>query len=67
MALLEANRGRAPIKAAPSAGKIAAAVLRPILPSRAMSLNELQRRWREIAGEQISKSATPEKLAAGVL
>lgn len=67
MAALEANRGRAPIKPAPSAGKIAAAVLRPILPNRAMGLAELQRRWREIAGEQISKSATPEKLAAGVL
>lgn len=66
-AMLDANRGRPPIKAAPSAGKIAAAILRPLLPARSLSLAELQRAWREIVGESVAKAAFPEKLSAGVL
>jgi len=66
-AALEQQRGKAPRRAPPSAGRIAAALLRPLLPERAMGLKELQRRWVEIAGEQVARSAHPDKLASGVL
>jgi hypothetical protein len=66
-ALLEKQRGKAPRRAAASAGRIAAALLKPLLPERTMGLKELQRRWSEIAGEQIARAARPDRLAAGVL
>lgn len=65
--LLAAQRGRAQIQPAPSAGRIAAEVLRPILSEKTLGLSELKRRWREIAGEGVAAKAAPEKLAAGVL
>lgn len=69
-ALLMQQRGRPAAKPAPSAGKIAAAILRPLLPQKtgALSLAELKRRWREIiANPEFYNATEPEKLAAGVL
>lgn len=63
---LAAKRGRLPIAPAPRASKAVSAILKPILKETGLGLNELKRRWREIAGESFAK-ATPEKLAAGVL
>lgn len=68
--LLMQHRGKPAIKAAPSAGKIAAAILRPLLPQKAsaVGLAELKRRWREIIANPDFYAATePEKLAGGVL
>ncbi|MBI1187971.1 MAG: DUF721 domain-containing protein [Alphaproteobacteria bacterium] len=66
-ALLERRRGRAPIKPAPSAGYHAGALVRPLLAKAGVGVGELQRRWREIVGEQIARATAPEKLANGVL
>lgn len=66
-ALLERRRGRAPIKPAPAAGHHARGVLRPLLAKAGVGIDELQRRWREIVGEQIAKATAPEKIASGVL
>lgn len=66
-ALLEQRRGRAPIKPAPSAAHHAGALLRPLLAKAGLGISELQRRWREIVGEQIAKATAPEKLAGGAL
>lgn len=63
---LASQRGRGTIPPAPTAGKSVAALLRPLLKETGMGLNELKRRWVEVAGESFSR-ATPEKLAAGVL
>jgi len=64
--LLAAKRGRTTIAPAPSAGKAVTAVLKPFLKEQGMGLNELKRRWPEVAGESFSRAA-PEKLVAGVL
>ena len=63
---LSAKRGRGTIAPAPSAGKAVTALLRPLLKETGMGLNELKRRWTEVAGESFSR-ASPEKLAGGVL
>lgn len=63
---LASQRGRMTIAAAPRASKAVAAVLRPMTRESAVGLNELKRRWREIAGESFAR-AIPEKFAAGVL
>jgi hypothetical protein len=63
---LAGRRGRAPIAPAPGAGKTVTAVLRPLLKQTGLGLNELKRRWVELAGESFAR-ATPEKLAGGVL
>ncbi len=63
---LASQRGRGTIPPAPTAGKSVAALLRPLLKETGMGLNELKRRWVEVAGESFAR-ATPEKLAAGVL
>mgnify|MGYP002787961136 FL=1 len=63
---LSARRGKAPIAPAPRAGKSVTAVLKPFMKNEGMGINELKRRWAEVAGESFSR-ATPEKLAAGVL
>ena len=63
---LSGKRGRGSIAPAPRAGKAVAALLKPLLKETGMGLNELKRRWVEVAGESFSR-ATPEKLAGGVL
>jgi len=63
---LAAQRGRSTIAAAPAAGKAVAGVLRPLMRESGLGLNDMKRRWREIAGESFAR-ATPEKLVAGVL
>jgi len=63
---LSTRRGRSTMPAAPSAGKSVTAVLKPLLKETGLGLNEMKRRWADIAGESFSR-ATPEKLAAGVL
>ncbi len=63
---LAGQRGRMPIAAAPRASKALSAVLRPLLKETGLGLNELKRRWGEIAGESFARAA-PEKLAGGVL
>jgi hypothetical protein len=40
--------------------------LKPLLKDAGLGLNEMKRRWQDIAGESFSR-ATPVKLAAGVL
>ncbi|WP_158766612.1 DUF721 domain-containing protein [Terricaulis silvestris] len=42
------------------------ALLKPLLKESGMGLNELKRRWSEVAGDSFAR-ATPEKLAGGVL
>ncbi len=42
------------------------ALLKPILKETGMGLNELKRRWADVAGESFAR-ATPEKLAGGIL
>jgi hypothetical protein len=66
-ALLATYRGRAPIPAAPAAGKAAAAVLKPLMKGAGLSFSELQRHWAEIVGEPFSRSAAPERLVSGTL
>jgi len=63
---LSANRGRRTVAPPPSANKSIAALLKPLLKDTGLGLNEMKRRWRDIAGESFSR-ATPVKLAAGVL
>ena len=59
-------RGRASLPGAPKAGRSVTAVVKPLLRETGLGLNELKRRWRELAGETFAR-AEPEKLAAGVL
>lgn len=63
---LAGKRGRGVIAPPPAAGKAVTALLKPLLKETGMGLNELKRRWREVAGESFSRAA-PEKLAGGVL
>lgn len=63
---LSAKRGRRSVAAPPNAGKSVAAVLKPLLKDTGLGLNELKRRWREIAGEAFAR-ATPVKLSGGTL
>lgn len=63
---LSANRGRMKVAPPPSANKSIAALLKPLLKDTGLGLNEMKRRWLEIAGEGFAK-ATPVKLAAGTL
>ena len=41
-------------------------MVRPLIPTNGMGLNELKRRWADIAGDSFAR-ATPEKLTAGTL
>lgn len=63
---LAKSRGRSTMPAAPKAGRSVTAVLKPLLRETGLGLNELKRRWTELAGESFAR-AEPEKLAAGVL
>ncbi len=63
---LAAQRGRGAIAPAPAASKSITALIRPFAKKAGFSLRELQRNWREIAGESFARS-TPEKLVAGTL
>ncbi|MFO1016411.1 MAG: DciA family protein [Hyphomonadaceae bacterium] len=63
---LAGQRGRGTIAPPPSAGKAVTAVLKPLLKETGLGLNEMKRRWGEVAGESFSR-AEPVKLAAGVL
>jgi hypothetical protein len=64
---LEYVRGRAPIQPAPSAGRVTARILAPILKESGLSLSDLQRQWPEIVGAHLGARTLPEKLAGGVL
>jgi hypothetical protein len=63
---LASQRGRGTIAPPPGAGKAVTALLKPFLKETGMGLNELKRRWAEVAGESFSR-ASPERLAGGVL
>jgi hypothetical protein len=63
---LAGRRGRASIAPPPAAGKTVTSVLRPLLKETGLGLNEMKRRWVELAGESFAR-AQPERLAAGVL
>jgi hypothetical protein len=63
---LAGKRGRGTIAPPPKAAKSVAALLKPLLKETGMGLNELKRRWAEVAGDSFAR-ATPEKLAGGVL
>ena len=63
---LAAKRGRMSVAPPPNASKAMTALLRPLLKETGLGLNEMKRRWREIAGEAFTR-ATPVKLAGGVL
>jgi hypothetical protein len=63
---LSGKRGRGAIAPPPRAGKSVSALLKPLLKETGMGLNELKRRWAEVAGDSFAR-ATPEKLAGGVL
>jgi hypothetical protein len=63
---LAGKRGRGAIAPPPAASKAVTALLKPLLKETGMGLNELKRRWREVAGDSFAR-ATPEKLAGGVL
>src|SRR6185503_12882569 len=58
--------GRGQIAPPPAASRAVTAILKPLLKETGMGLNELKRRWAEVAGESFSRAA-PEKLAGGVL
>jgi hypothetical protein len=64
--VLAAKRGRGQIAPPPKAAKPVAALLKPLLKETGLGLNDLKRRWAEIAGDSFART-TPEKLAAGVL
>jgi hypothetical protein len=64
---LEYVRGRAPIQPAPSAGRVTARILAPILKDTGASLADLQRHWPDIVGERLASLTVPDKLAGGVL
>jgi hypothetical protein len=51
---------------APRAGKALANILKPLLRESGLGLQDLKRRWAELAGESFARAA-PEKLTAGVL
>jgi hypothetical protein len=63
---LAAKRGRATVAPPPPANKAMAALLRPLLKDTGLGLNEMKRRWGDIAGEAFAR-ATPVKLAGGTL
>ena len=63
---LAKSRGRTTLPPAPKAGRSVTAVLKPLLRETGLGLNELRRRWAELAGESFAR-AEPEKLAGGVL
>ena len=63
---LSRNRGRVTTPPAPRAAKAIATLLKPLMREGGLGLNEMKRRWPDIAGESFAR-ATPEKLAAGVL
>jgi hypothetical protein len=63
---LSGKRGRAAFAPPPRAGKSVSALLKPLLKETGMGLNELKRRWAEVAGDSFAR-ATPVKLAGGVL
>ncbi len=63
---LSARRGKAPIAPPPKAGKSVTAVLKPFLKDEGMGINELKRRWAEVAGDSFARAA-PDKLVGGVL
>lgn len=64
---LAAKRGRAPFAPAPSAGRAVTALLKPLLRDGGMGINELKRRWPEVAGLPFANVCTPVRLNAGVL
>jgi hypothetical protein len=64
---LSAKRGKGAFAPAPRAGKTVAALLKPLLKETGMGLNELKRRWAEVAQLPFANICTPVKLAGGVL
>ena len=63
---LASQRGRMSAAPAPSANKSIAALLKPLLKNTGLALNDMKRRWHEIAGDGFAR-ATPVKLAGGTL
>ena len=64
--VLQSKRGRTRWAPPPAAAKAVASVLKPLLRETGLGLNELKRRWAEIAGQSFAR-ATPERFSAGVL
>jgi hypothetical protein len=64
---LAGRRGRMRIPPAPGAGKAAARVLQPLTRDTGLGLNEMKRRWSDVAGLPFANICAPVKLAAGVL
>lgn len=64
--VLAAKRGRMSVAPPPNASKAMTALLRPLLKETGLGLNEMKRRWHEIAGEAFAR-ATPVKLTGGTL
>ncbi len=63
---LMGRRGRTRWAPPPAAAKAVASVLKPLLRDTGLGLNELKRRWADIAGQSFARAA-PEKLSAGIL
>ena len=64
---LAGKRGRQPIAPPPNAGRAAARILKPLIPTGSMGFSELRRRWADIVGAPFAGKTSPEKLAGGVL
>jgi len=64
---LSGQRGRGAIAPPPRAGKSVAALLKPILKETGMGLNEMKRRWAEVAQLPFANICSPVRLAGGVL
>lgn len=64
---LDFQRGKSARRfAPPSAGSIAARIVRPLLPARmAASLEDLRARWPEIVGEKLASLTFAEKISGG--
>lgn len=63
---LTGKRGRLRAAPPPAAGRALLGVLRPLLRDAGLGLQEMKRRWADIAGDSFARTQ-PEKLAAGVL
>ncbi|TGY87212.1 DUF721 domain-containing protein [Marinicauda algicola] len=59
------HRGRPPRAFAPSAGRAAARIAKPLAKQFGTAAGELDARWSEIVGEQLAKWSRPEKFQAG--
>ncbi|WP_158272108.1 DUF721 domain-containing protein [Marinicauda salina] len=65
MSWAERHRGRAPAPAAPSAGKAAARVVRPLAKAFGPGIAELDAHWAAIVGDQLARWTRPERFQGG--